>query len=137
MTLKALGKRDFNLYTIDPHDNYEFGGKLNTYPILKENLYRNKIDEYVHIIKAKSTEVSWEKPIALLFIDGLHDYESVKSDFLHFKKFIIRGGIAAFHDYFPLCPDVKKFVDEVLLTNEFQFIAHRDWLIILNKVKDS
>ena len=133
MAIKYAGKNGLKLYAIDPHEGYEFGGFLETYSVLKKNVVTNNIDEYVEIVKSKSTDVEWHTPIALLFIDGLHDYESVKSDFLHFKDFVVSEGFIAFHDYFPFCPDVKKFVNEILLSNTFQFVAHRGSLIVIKK----
>ena len=37
-------------------------------------------------------------PIDLLFIDGDHAYEGVKSDFLTYRHFVREGGVVAFHD---------------------------------------
>jgi len=136
-TIKYLGKKNLKLYAIDPHEDYEFGGFLKTYPILKENIRASNIDEYVEIVKSKSTDVQWCRPITFLFIDGLHDYDSVKSDFLHFKDFVVPGGLVAFHDYFPFCPDVKRFVNEILHSNTFQFVAHRGSLIVIKKTAPS
>ena len=106
---------------------------FETYPILKENVKTNDMEEYVEIIKSKYTDIKWNKPIAFLFIDGLHDYESVKSDFLHFKEYVVPDGLIAFHDYSFFFPDVKKFVNEILLRSEFQFVAHRGPLIVIKK----
>lgn len=42
---------------------------------------------------------SWSRPIHLLFIDGGHAYEVVRSDIRTFGKHVVVGGITAFHDY--------------------------------------
>jgi predicted O-methyltransferase YrrM len=39
-----------------------------------------------------------DAPIDFLFIDGSHQYEDVKSDFLTFAPLVAVGGIVAFHD---------------------------------------
>lgn len=51
-------------------------------------------------IKADSREIAkvWTTPIHLLFIDGAHDYESVKADFENFAIHVVPNGYVAFHD---------------------------------------
>lgn len=137
LALKALGEKNLKLYAIDPHTGYELAQVPDTYEVLKEDLNHNNLEEYVQIIKAKSTEVKWHKPIALLFIDGLHDYESVKSDFEHFHKFVVPEGLIAFHDYASYYPEVKKFVNEILQNSGFQFVTQRDSLILIKKSKNA
>lgn len=39
-----------------------------------------------------------ERPIDHLFIDGDHDYSSVRADFLNYAPLVRPGGIIAFHD---------------------------------------
>lgn len=47
--------------------------------------------------------------IKLLFIDGHHDYESVKNNTLKWEK-RVKGGTILFHDYDH--PDTKRWLDE-------------------------
>ena len=42
---------------------------------------------------------AWDRPIHLLFVDGGHRYEVVKSDIRIFGQHVVTGGIMAFHDY--------------------------------------
>ncbi len=80
------------VYAIDPHD-----GRLGTVdrivqvPPSAAKLARNLPDsagvtKNVTSIQANAREVTWNEPIAMLLIDGLHDYSSVSSDFRHFPK---------------------------------------------------
>lgn len=41
----------------------------------------------------------WCQPIGLLFVDAVHEYEHVRSDYLHWQAHIPVGGWLAFHDY--------------------------------------
>jgi len=41
----------------------------------------------------------WVQPIGLLFVDAIHEYEAVRTDYLHWQAFIPVGGYIAFHDY--------------------------------------
>lgn len=40
----------------------------------------------------------WETPVDLLFIDGGHDYKSVKADIEGWIKHVVTGGRVVFHD---------------------------------------
>jgi cephalosporin hydroxylase len=44
------------------------------------------------------------RPIDLLFIDGDHRYEAVRSDFLTYRALVREGGLIAFHD---ICEDYQ------------------------------
>jgi predicted O-methyltransferase YrrM len=88
----------------------ETGTTFDTY---KDNLIRAGLEEDVETIKGASHEVgkSWSRPIRLLFIDGEHSYNSVKTDFELFSPHVVAGGLVIFHDLG--LPDVKKFFDEI------------------------
>jgi len=51
---------------------------------------------------------TWRKPIDLLFIDGSHLYEDVKSDFELFYPWVKKGGMVVFHDVSPKFSGVTK-----------------------------
>ena len=46
-----------------------------------------------------SRRLSWYRPMHLLFVDGGHAYDVVRSDIRTFGKHVVIGGIMAFHDY--------------------------------------
>lgn len=52
------------------------------------------------------------KVIDLLFIDGDHSYEGVKSDFNNYRSFLSPNSIVVFDDYDKKWPGVMKFCDE-------------------------
>jgi len=54
-----------------------------------------------------------QAPLAFLFIDGDHAYESVKQDIAAWTPKIVPGGIVAFHDYgAKRHPGVTQAIDE-------------------------
>jgi tetratricopeptide (TPR) repeat protein/GT2 family glycosyltransferase len=132
-TLKALAPPHFHLYAIDPHDGYFLAQGRDTYALLQKSLTHHGLEQHVTVIRNCSTAVTWDKPIAFLYIDGLHDYENVRADYLHFKDSVIADGLLAFHDYIDYCPGVQQYVDEVLQTGDFQFVAQRERMILLQK----
>jgi tetratricopeptide (TPR) repeat protein/GT2 family glycosyltransferase len=129
-TLKALGRPELKLYAIDPHRDYHFGRHADTLDILVDNVRRAGVEPHVTVIRACSTAVVSPEPIAVLFIDGLHDYEHVLADFRHFAPHLLPEGFVAFHDYFEWCPGVRRSVNELLQAGTCEFVTQRDRMII-------
>ncbi len=128
------------VYAIDPHD-----GKLGTagegvqyfspsYEACKQNIASAGLSDVVEIIRDYSCNVVWQKPISLLFIDGLHDYVSVSGDFWHFYDYVTQGGYIAFHDYADYFPGVKTFVEELIAMGGYSKVHQVKSLVILQKV---
>lgn len=128
------------VYAVDPHD-----GKVGALDIgiqtmpptltkLKYNLAQADLTDVVSIIPQHSWEVSWDKPISLLLIDGLHDYTNVARDFFHFESLLLPGSYVAFHDYADYYPGVKVFVDELLKNGRYQKLACASSMIILQTI---
>lgn len=79
------------------------------------------------------------KPIDLLFIDGDHTYEGVKSDYFLYRDLVCEGGLIVFHDIVPdfktrygrntgnWAGDVPVFWAEVKEGKEtWEFVENRD-----------
>ena len=57
---------------------------------------------------------AWNRDIDFLFIDGIHDDESVKSDIEKWRKFVHEDeGLIIFHDIALEEFGVKQFYDEI------------------------
>ena len=108
------------VYAIDPHNGTltePLGGLIVGQPTLdgfKKSISDAGLWDVVELIHQKSYEVVWEKTICMIFIDGLHDYENVSRDYMHFERHLGLGAIVAFHDYTSAFPGVPQFVDELL-----------------------
>ena len=128
------------VFCIDPHDG-KIGEQGNiklvppSYEYFTENIKKNNLDNFVVSIRDYSINIKWNKPITLLVIDGLHDYENVRTDFNQFAKKIITKGFIIFHDYSKHFPGVVKFVNELLHSFEYKTIKLESSLIVLQKVK--
>ena len=71
----------------------------NNEAALRENIARSGFTNITIIKDFSSTVGRWfDRPIDLLFIDGDHRYEAVKTDFDLFEPKIVDGGILAMHD---------------------------------------
>ena len=92
------------IYAVDPHtgspEHREKWGKVWTFDEFKKNIATTKVDDIITPILKTSEEAAktFDKPVELIFIDGNHDYNFVKSDFeLWFPK-VVEGGVMSFHD---------------------------------------
>lgn len=104
-----------------------------TYEALCRNLNAAGVADAVEVIPLPSTSVPWNRPIGLLFIDGLHDYDSVRADLEHFERWIEPGGFVAFHDYSCDFPDVVRFIRELNERPEYGWVEHAGDLLVLRK----
>jgi hypothetical protein len=134
--VKSLGTESL-VYAIDAYDGKV--GALDqglqcfrpTLDAFRRNISENGLNAVVRAVPSLSTEVTWDKSIGFLLIDGHHDYASVARDFHHFSKWVAPGGCIAFHDYADYFPGVKTFVNELLRTPGYQEIQRARSLIVL------
>lgn len=127
------------IYAIDPHDG-QLGAAdqgLQSYPPSFEkfttNIRNEGLTEMIKIIRARPVNVALEEPIALLFIDGLHDYQNVAADFRRFSPRLLAGGYVVFHDYAEYYPGVQRFVHELLTEGGYSMVHLMESLIVLRK----
>lgn len=92
------------IFAIDPHvgssEHQRMFGEVDTFEEFKQNLQRAGLAELVKPIRDTSENAAknFNQRIEFIFIDGAHEYSSVKSDLkLWFPK-VINGGTLAFHD---------------------------------------
>jgi hypothetical protein len=117
--IEYSGRLD-QVYTVDPHlGEIKKGIKSenSTYDALLKNLQDFDVSELVKPVINTSVGFAkkWNKPIKLLFIDGLHDYEHANQDYLAWNKFVLRNGIIAFHDGFCGIDGVWQAINEHFL----------------------
>ena len=104
--------------------------------------YRTHFDETVHdldladtveVFEGTTQDLSWEKPVSFLLVDGWRDYESVYGDFSFFDPWITDGGLVAFHDFQLHWPGVQTAVWDVLDRPEYTRVAQAETLFVLRK----
>ena len=100
------------MYAIDPHIL-----EPGNVQILKDNIRRAGVDDLVEPLVMTSTKAaeSFDKPVELLFVDGDHRYEAVKSDFELWYPKLLDGGTIAFHDRNSSGP--RRLIDESVRTS--------------------
>lgn len=112
------------IYAIDPHrgdyTNRSVKSKLvSSLGDFKNNINNAQVDDLIVPVAKKSEDAAkgWNKKINLLFIDGLHDYESVKKDYLLWSKYLVPGGRIMFHDAYCGHEGVARLVQECVVQN--------------------
>jgi len=125
MALKENGSG--RLYAIDPHTrtNWNDSESVDTFEIMSQNVGRLGLQDVVTMLRMTSQQAlaNWSQPIDLIFIDGDHSYEGVKSDWTGFLPFMKPFSLVVFHDtIWDLKPDpvwyrpdmgVPRFVEEL------------------------
>ena len=99
------------------------------------NIAAANVADVVELVEQYSTQVAWNRPIGLLFIDGLHDYVNVSRDFAHFSPWVASRGYVAFHDYADYYPGVRAFVDELLAGGEYEVIRLVRSMMLVRRVR--
>ena len=90
-----------------------------------ENIQKNnKSNSLLNLIAGNSfskdtiSKVS-DLNIDLLFIDGDHSYKGISNDFFNYAPLVRKGGLIVIDDYNKRWPDVLRFVDNDISSNEY------------------
>ncbi|HXN36479.1 MAG TPA: class I SAM-dependent methyltransferase [Solirubrobacteraceae bacterium] len=103
-TALAQGARSSPVYAIDPHEPFtgELGGKFG--PQDRAAFFRAMLKsrgyERVRLVNLASTVITpgWCQPVGLLWIDGDHTYEGVRSDWEAWRPHLVPRAVVAFDD---------------------------------------
>lgn len=99
------------------------------------NIKNHGLEKFVIPIKKHSAEAydDCPKSIAAIFIDGDHEYTSVKHDIIQYAPRVVKGGLIVFHDYSDYWPGVPKAVDELCNNKHFEYVTIYDNLLFVRK----
>ena len=137
LALGAKRGQQNKVYAIDPH--VDFVGVLGAVfgpqdlKVLYRNIINANVGDIVFVVSLPSINAAnaWsEKNIALLFIDGDHSYEGVKSDYEAWEQFVVRGGVIVFHDI--RVEGVRQLLDEITENGSLMIVGTIDemaWFI--------
>lgn len=119
------GSRDGNrapVHTVDLWDTEGNVGGRHGYddPAVFESWMANVAQQQLHSLVAshKMAGVEYAKryrgrPVGLLFIDGDHEYESVRADYEAWTSHLAPGATVVFDDYSGRNAGVRQFADEI------------------------
>ena len=104
---------------------FKFIKRQNPYSIEAVRELLNKYKDNVEIIKGNSNNILKTlelKNVDYIFIDGGHDYKTVKNDLFYSKNFLAEGGIILCDDYhLTYAPGVRKAIEEFAGENNCKF----------------
>jgi predicted O-methyltransferase YrrM len=113
---------------------------IDTFRFLRSTLNSADLEDSVVPIVCDSSVAArgWATPLALVFIDGGHAYETVLSDYQCWSRHIIPGGYLLIHDIFPDPADGGQAPFQVyqtaLQTGRFQAMPMTGSLGVLQRV---
>ena len=116
--LLHLSQPEAVVYAIDPFtgssEHQKVGETVDTYAEFLHNISLYGQTEKIVVLPMRSEEAVGKIPdgVDMLWIDGAHDYESVKRDFCVYYPRLKDGAVIAMHDY--KWPGVKGFTWELL-----------------------
>jgi precorrin-6B methylase 2 len=118
----CLAQSAEHVTSVDPHDSRGIDpnrcASRNTFEDLTANLNKYGVSDKVTARICTANEYVTQ-PVRgffdVIFIDGAHDYDSVKSDIEDASLMLTDGGELVFHDYHSAAdPDVTRAVDELV-----------------------
>jgi hypothetical protein len=129
------------VYAIDPHEgevtdpDTHSGVRTErpTFDRFRSNIEAAGVDAVVEVIRQRSFDVPWQAPIALLFVDGLHDYVNVARDMHHFEPYLCDGAFVVFHDCDDQHPGVKMFVAGIIGEGTYEEVDCVASLMVLQR----
>jgi hypothetical protein len=136
----CLARGAASVTTVDPFDGRATEHPVDTFQAFTANLRRYGVDGKVTPCRGTSEEILPGLPpvFDLVFIDGAHDVESVRTDIRLARSVLRPGGLLAFHDYRVRPgeadgrwdPGVTQAVDE-LLGGGAELLARHDSLAVV------
>jgi predicted O-methyltransferase YrrM len=118
-TVTRFGPSDARVVSIDPHtgDRQQLEGlgfaRTSTLDLFRFIVSAAGLQDRIDIRVATSDEAAldWTDEIDLLFVDGWHSYDAVRSDIAHWTPFLTRQGLVCFDDYLTY-GDVHRAVND-------------------------
>lgn len=125
----AYGAQDgVIIYAVDPHDEHEVEGLpfgMADNQAFMANVSRAGMGHKIRAINLEATrevfelEPLWSENIGLFFVDGAHDYESVKRDVELCDVHLREGGLLALHDSSGTWVDPTRVADELAAADDW------------------
>ena len=134
---KSAGRE--KVYAVDSFAEAGMSDSATYFDDFMANVKKAGLSMQVRPVPKTSVEAAkeWDKEIRLLFLDGEHTYDAVKTDFTLWSKHVVPNGIIAFHDAQSKDhPEVGKFVGELLENKEtYKRVFAIDTTVFVLKVK--
>ena len=137
LALGSMAAGGAKVYAVDPHKPLaEEGYVEDTEAEFAKNIKAAGVESHVVplVMTSEHAARGWDKPVALLWIDGDHRYEQVKRDFLLWEPHVMDGGIIAMHDTIRKQGPKRVLWESVFHSDRFQGISIVDNVTAARKV---
>jgi predicted O-methyltransferase YrrM len=117
------------IHAIDPHtgstEHQRDYGKVWTFDEFQRNIKAAGVEDLIvpHVDFSENVVRTFNEPVELIFVDGLHEYEGVKADFEAWFPKVIEGGVMAFHDTTGWSGPRQLVVERVFRSPHFKHIG--------------
>jgi hypothetical protein len=124
------------VYALEPHEHFIGikGGAFgpNDRRAFFRTLLQTKLFSIVRLLNTTSGVVApgWDKPIALLFVDGDHRYEAVYSDFSLWRPYLMDDALVIFYD--DTGPGPSQLIRELLADGSLSLAKSQGRMSILH-----
>jgi MMP 1-O-methyltransferase len=137
----SLAGKRAKVHAVDPHtgspEHHAGGRQVSTYDEFARNIHNAGLGDLVepHVDFSESVARRFNDPVELVFIDGLHEYEGVKTDFEAWFPKLVEGGIMAFHDtaVWPWPGPRKLVIEEVFKSRCFKRVRFVGTIVYAQK----
>ncbi len=116
-------------------------GEIDTLPTFRATIHDAGLEDHVVAVVGRSPVVArfWDRPAALVFIDGGHGVEPARDDYAGWAQHVAMGGSLAIHDVFPDPadggrPPYEEIFLPALASGRFRLATATGSLRVLNRV---
>lgn len=114
---KHLGpNKDKSVSYLDPDNKYKYLKHLHACGVKELVIPVQEFSQKAHLP---------DNLIGLLWIDGAHDYNSIKADIRRYFPRVVKGGHVIFDDYQAHCKGVDRAVDEIMRNSNWVWTVYR------------
>jgi predicted O-methyltransferase YrrM len=123
------------VYAVEPHNIFvsKHSNKFGTADrkAFLENILKTETYQIIRLINLTSEQTArlWSNDIMLLWIDGDHEYLSVKNDYENWQRYLLPGGLLIFHDSLQSGP--RKVIHEAISSNTFSKVLEYETITVL------
>ena len=128
----AVGEVDGRLTAVDPFDPRWRYGVDGTEQRMRARLEDAGVTDRVDVLVARSGDLrrTWSRPLDLVYVDGGHDYPTVRDD-LRWAEHLPRGGRLLLHDAFSSVGVTSALLLHVLPGRQLAYEQRRGSLAVL------
>jgi predicted O-methyltransferase YrrM len=123
----AFSKRpDVRLVAVDPYSDPRWGGGEDSLRVFEANLERARVRDRVVLFRGYGEEAArgWHaSPIGLLYVDGAHDYPTVRREIEAWRNRLAPGAAVLFHDTFSSPGVTRAVVSALALSPDFVYVG--------------